>query len=166
MLIQGARRIVLAIRRGRSIHAKSGSSSSSTHTAGSSDSEQDPLDTSTSTVHTSADDEPAKSTTSHKKQSMMQEMLSASDKRYAKHMKKVHDKNNKTLVELGTMLANRKHAAPTAGTAVDSADLASKLLTSLGAARTQASEATDDAMKQNWEREANRLQTELDKLYS
>ena len=93
-------------------------------------------------------------------------MLSASDKRYAKHMKKVHDKNNKTLVELGTMLANRKHAAPTAGTAVDVSDHAAKLLSRLGAAPTQASETTDDAMKQNWEREASRLQNELDKLYS
>ena len=95
-------------------------------------------------------------------------MLSASDKRYAKHMKKVHDKNNKTLVELGTMLANRKHAAPTAGTAVYVSDHATnlKLLTSLSAARAHASASTDDAMKRNWEREASRLQSELDKLYS
>jgi hypothetical protein len=97
---------------------------------------------------------------------MMQEMLSEGDKRQAKNMKKVHDRGNKTLLELGNLIVNRKHAAPTAGTAVDSSDLASKLLTSLGAARAQASESTDDTMKRNWEREANRLQTELDKLYS
>ena len=145
----------------RTKYAKSGSSSSSS--VASSDSEQDPLDTSTSTVHTSADDAPA--TRTHKKQSFMQEMLSGSDKRYAKQMKKVHDKGNKTLLALGTMLANRKHAAPTAGTAVDS-DHAAKLITSLGVARARATESTDDAMKRNWEREANRLQSELDKLYS
>ena len=145
-------------------HAKSSCSSSS----GSSDSESDsnPLNTSTSTVHTSADDEAPKSRKSHKKHSMMQEMLSEGDRRHAKTMKKVHDKGNKTLRELGNLIVNRKHAAPTAGTSVDSSDLASKLLTSLGAARTQASETTDDAMKQNWEREASRLQNELDKLYS
>jgi hypothetical protein len=143
-------------------HAKSSSSSSS----GTSDSEEDPLNTSTSTVNTSAEDQTPRSTKTHKKHSLMQEMLSEGDKRNAKTMKKVHDKGNKTLLELGDMLVNRKHAAPTAGTAVDSADLASKLLTSLGAARTQAREATDDAMQRNWEREANRLQTELDKLYS
>jgi len=139
---------------------------SSSSSSGSSDSDSNPLDTSTSTVHTSADDEAPKSTKSHKKHSMMQEMLSEGDRRHAKIMKKVHDKGNKALLELGAMIANRKHAAPTAGTAVDVSDHATKLLSRLGAARTQAREATDDAMQQNWEREANRLQTELDKLYS
>jgi hypothetical protein len=97
---------------------------------------------------------------------MMQEMLREGDRRHAKIMKKVHDKGNKALLELGGMIANRKHAAPTAGTAVDVSDHATKLLSRLGAARTQASETTDDAMKQNWAREASRLQNELDKLYS
>ena len=143
--------------------APKGGSSPSSCSAGSSDSEQDALNTSTSTVNTSAEDTPAKS---HKKHSMMKEMLTEGDKRYAKNMKKLHDKNNETLLQLGTMLANRKHAAPTAGTAVDSSDLATKLITSLGAARAHASTSTDDTMKRNWEREANRLQSELDKLYS